>query len=191
VDAGFGAIISKLAASEFEMSDKFKQFIMEQAAQADGDAERLMSIEEEKDLWLAQLQRLISFIEKSLVDYVTLGGIATTITFAKVTEEQIGTYDAPQLEISVGHSSVKLKPIGTFLVGAWGRVDMEGPRGICRFALVPKSAKTLAFAFNSNPPLHLPGDLAWKIMPTPPAVEYVELTEELFFDLFMKIVRGG
>lgn len=119
-------------------------------------------------------------------------GIKTTAQTVSINEEQTGTYQAPQVEITVGSAVVKLKPIGAFLIGAWGRVDMEGPRGVCRFILVPKRATTTLFAFRTEPGSHqvASADLVWKIMPTPPEMHYVELNGDVFLEMLMKVVRG-
>lgn len=174
------------------MTDKFMQFVQEQTAVASDDTAGAMSIEQDKQRWLSKLDELKKLVNDWLSDYVEKG-IKTSIKMVPVTEEQTGTYQAPQIEITVGQAVVRLKPIGTFLIGAWGRIDMEGPRGVCRLILVPKRAKTPLFAFGPTPitePVAMP-DLVWKIMPTPPASAYIELTRELFLDMLMKVVRGG
>ena len=44
-------------------------------------------------------------------------------TSHQLTEEKIGTYDAPGLEIETKGQVVVLEPVGTIVVGARGRVD--------------------------------------------------------------------
>jgi len=174
------------------MTDKFMHFVQEQTAVASDETAGAMSIEQDKRRWLSKLDALNKLVNDWLGAYVPQG-IKTSTKMVPLTEEQTGTYQAPQIEITVGQAVVRLKPIGTFLIGAWGRVDMEGPRGICRLILVPKRAKTPLFAFSPKPApeqVAMP-DLVWKIMPTPPASAYIELTREIFLDMLMKVVRGG
>ncbi|MEV4782036.1 hypothetical protein [Burkholderia sp. LMU1-1-1.1] len=173
------------------MTDKFMQFIQEQTAVASDETAGAMSIEQDKRRWLSKLDELKKLVNDWLNAYVEKG-IKTSTRMVPLTEEQTGTYQAPQIEITVGQAVVKLKPIGTFLIGAWGRVDMEGPRGVCRLILVPKRAKNPLFAFDEKPipeQVAMP-DLVWKIMPAPPALAYIELTREMFLDMLMKVVRG-
>lgn len=174
------------------MTNEFIDFVREQTAIVSADTATAMSVEQDKQRWLTKLAELGKSVDGWLSAYRQMG-IRTATKTVSVTEEQTGTYQAPQVEITVGPAVVKLKPIGTFLIGAWGRVDMEGPRGVCRFILVPKKARTVLFPFGTEPsPTPVtPQDLVWKIMPTPPAMDYVELSGEVFRQMLMKVVRGG
>lgn len=174
------------------MSDKFMEFVQAQTAVASEDTAGAMSIEQDKQRWLFHLDGLEKFVDDSLSAYAGTGIKRSTI-MVTVTEEQTGSYQAPQIEITVGPAVVKLKPIGTFLIGAWGRVDMEGPRGVCRLLLVRRDAKNSLSAFSREPvPAPLAAlDLVWKIMPTPPGMDYIQLTREIFLDMLIKVVRGG
>lgn len=178
------------------MVDKFMEFVQAQTAMGKEDTQEVITIEREKSRWLGHLDVLCKFVESALHAYEE-AGIKMSVRPVSITEEQTGAYKAPQIEISVGPAVVKLKPIGTFLIGAFGRVDMEGPRGVVRLILVPKVAKAPYFSFNTTTvstetkvPEHEP-DLAWKIMPPPPNTSYVELTPEVFLEMLMKVVRGG
>lgn len=175
------------------MVDKFMEFVQEQSAHASHNIAGELSIEADKQRWLDHLDGLKTFVDNALAIYAQ-AGIKTSIRMVWISEEQTGKYEAPQIEISVGQASVKLKPIGTFLIGAFGRVDMEGPRGICRLMLVPRKAQTPSFAFGAQE--HVPGDepwrdLVWKIVPAPPARNFVELAVPVFLEMLMKVVRGG
>jgi hypothetical protein len=175
-----------------KMTNEFIDFVRQQTAIASADTAGAMSAEQDKQRWLTKLAELGKSVDGWLSAYRQMG-IKTATKTVSVSEEEIGTYQAPQVEITVGPSVVKLKPIGTFLIGAWGRVDMEGPRGICRFILVPKAARAVLLPVGTEPsPTQVNSpDLVWKIMPTPPATDYVELNGEVFRNMLMKVVRGG
>lgn len=177
------------------MVDKFMEFVHEQASMARQDADSELSIDADKKRWLSHLDNLGNFVEGALKAYAE-AGIKTAKRMVSVTEEQTGEYQAAQFEISVGNAIVRLKPVGTFLIGAFGRVDMEGPRGVCRLILVPRKAQTPLFAFDAvddkDEPKEKPwADLVWKIMPAPPSRTYVDLDAPVFLDVLMKVVRGG
>ena len=112
------------------MVDKFMEFVHAQTAMAEEDTQEAMSVEREKTRWLDHLEVLRKFVDGALAAYAE-AGIKMSTKMVTVTEEQTGPYKAPQVEITVGPAVVKLKPIGTFLIGAFGRVDMEGSRGSC------------------------------------------------------------
>jgi len=174
------------------MNDKFMQFVQEHVAAADENTSAALSIEQEKQRWLSKLNELGQFVDHVISSYVD-AGIKTATGIVTIAEDQTGEYQAPQVEITVGQAVVKLKPVGTFLVGAWGRVDMEGPRGICHLVLVPKGAKGPLSAFSPESAAKSAAslDLVWKIMPPPPVMTYIELSRAVFLDMFMKVVRGG
>lgn len=172
------------------MVDKFMEFVHAQTAMAQDETQEAMSVESEKTRWLGHLDVLRQFVDGALAAYAE-AGIKVSTKMVTVTEEQTGPYKAPQVEITVGPAVVKLKPIGTFLIGAFGRVDMDGPRGVVRLILVPTKATSPLFGFNTAEGPVPESALVWKVMPPPPSSVYVELTNELFLDLLMKVVRGG
>jgi len=53
----------------------------------------------------------------------------TVRTFeTQVTENFVGTYSIPILEMTVGHERVEFRPKGVTVIGASGRVDIRGER---------------------------------------------------------------
>ena len=61
--------------------------------------------------WLEQPQKdgLIDVVEKEI----------------EIKEEHIGEYKAPSLELIIGAESIKIMPVGRFIIGANGRVDIS------------------------------------------------------------------
>src|SRR3546814_2714718 len=94
-----------------------------------------------KEWWLDKLAELYELVNKSLGDYVKSGDVSISRSPVTLHEEQLGSYQVDQLEILLGRQIVRLKPIGTFLIGARGRVDMVGPRGSVRFVIVPPASQ--------------------------------------------------
>lgn len=173
------------------MSDRFMQFVQEQRRQAEMDA-AAMTPERDKQRWLEHLQRLDDQVRAWLSEYIEAGAVEVVTEPIVVQEEQVGQYQAPQAKIHVGSHTVKLKPIGAFLIGAYGRVDMEGPRGICRLILVPENANTPRILLNAaDRSLDQAVALAWKIATPPPATKYIALTKDTFQDQLMRVVQGA
>jgi hypothetical protein len=117
-----------------------------------------------------------------------------------LTEEQLGSYPAKAGRIVIGNQVVELKPLGTFLIGARGRVDMVGPRGIARFVIVPPDAKGFTVRVSvvkpgerpTSPekPTVPPSAWRWKLVTSPPRISYIELTQESFRDALVGVVDG-
>ncbi|MEC4679382.1 MAG: hypothetical protein VST67_01630 [Nitrospirota bacterium] len=85
----------------------------------------------------------------------------------ELTEETLGTYSAPILTLMTGPKTVKLRPIGSTIIGADGRVDMESPNGVYMFLYLADGNKWVHGVGKS---------------PT----DFPELTEELFTNLLMR-----
>lgn len=172
------------------MTDRFRQFVLDQKMQADADAAALTP-EQDKQRWLENLQNLSCMVQEWLAEYAAEGVITVQTEDILLNEQQVGHYKAPLVKIRVGSHLVKLKPIGTFLIGAYGRVDMEGPRGVCRLTLVPANASGPKIVFNTDLPPDQPVALAWKIATPPPTTKYIDLTRDAFLDEMMRVVQGA
>lgn len=151
------------------MSAKFDQFVKEHA---DALAENSADIAAEKKIWLSKLDQLYGVVKASLSGYLgNGGGIKLDLSSLDIYEEQLGTYTVPFATITVGRQVVKLIPKGTFLIGAAGRVDMTGPRGVVRFVIVARAATEPKFrALDVTAGAELPRDWVWKISSPPPRI---------------------
>lgn len=85
----------------------------------------------------------------------------------KITEENLGTYPAPCLVLTAAGKTVKVKPIGSTIIGADGRVDMESTNGTFMF-------------------LYVAGQHKWVHGVGKQPAEFPDLTEDLFTDLFKR-----
>ena len=102
--------------------------------------------------------------------------------------------------LKIGGQEIVLTPVGTLLIGSKGRVDVIGPAGRTRLILVDReaSAPTIKVSVHiggkpqaaAKEPLHKKINWAWKIVTTPPAVRFLELTQESFFRALMEIANG-
>ncbi|WP_201215204.1 hypothetical protein [Halochromatium roseum] len=46
----------------------------------------------------------------------------------RLTEETLGAYEAPGLEVTIGRDLVAFVPVASLIIGGYGRVDVIGPR---------------------------------------------------------------
>jgi len=94
-------------------------------------ARAAMDWDAEKHWWLDQLQKLYGQIELWLRPLVTQELVFVDRGDVQITEEHLGSYIAPALILEFGEeeeSVIVLRPRGTVIVGARGRVDVY-PRG--------------------------------------------------------------
>jgi hypothetical protein len=180
------------------MSDKFDQFVKKQIASS-GTSEDKLDLAKEKEMWLAKLEQLYSLVSESLSEYIADRSIVLEYSDVILTEELLGSYPVREAHIAVGRDVVKLKPIGTFLIGSRGRVDMVGPKGATRLTIVPPGARaprvrvTIVHHGETPPadePVDPPETWVWKIATPPPRITYIDLTKESFREALMGVVNG-
>ena len=116
-------------------------------------------------------------------------------------EEKLGGYKTKKMILDVGGEKVELRPIGTILIAAKGRIDIEGPRGKVKIVLVPQDAdgpmisgrivipeaelkKELDDIRKSAKPIQW----TWKIATPPPNIKYINLNKDTFSDRLLEVV---
>ncbi len=180
------------------MTTKFDEFVKQNTQSVTKQGETL-SLDQEKTMWIEKLDQLYSLVKKSLSDYIDNGSIQLKLSNTTLTEELLGTYTVQEAHIAVGRQTVKLQPVGTFLVGARGRVDLKGPRGSTRLVVVPPNSREpkVRVSITSNgetplaqAPIDPPETWVWKIATPPPRVTYIDLTIESFREALMGVVNG-
>jgi hypothetical protein len=179
------------------MSDKFDEFIQKHIASETGGG--TFDPEAEKAMWLGKLQALYALVKASLSEHIDAGKVTLTFQEIALMEEALGVYKVLEASISIGRQVVKLTPVGTFLIGARGRVDMRGPRGVARFLIVPPGSTAprvrVAVVEPGKPPpareaVAPPETWVWKIAGSPPRITYADLTPDSFRDVLMGVMDG-
>lgn len=154
--------------------------------------------DKEREEWLHYLNDLYEKIENFLEPYIEAGTIKYARAPFELTEENLGTYKAPQLHIEIGRQIVTLRPVGTMLIGTKGRVDILGSAGKSRLILANKdatSSRDLANITLGASPTKLKSgkkaiDWVWKIVSTPPAIQFTDLNKDTLFQVLMEVSNG-
>lgn len=68
--------------------------------------------------------------EEERVDPVDSGDVSVETKAMEITEEFVGTYSIPRLELRVGNERVEFRPMGLTVFGSDGRVDIRGARDV-------------------------------------------------------------
>ena len=177
----------------------FDKFIKEQTKAAQDKA---ADWEQVRGDWLSTLDEFYKTIEGWLEDYVSAGQIKIEYAPLTLNEMNIGQYITKQLILNVGRYELRLSPVGRLIIGAQGRVDLEGPAATIRFIRVDKSLKSrreqikvtvggpVAMGQGGAGLQQDPGKLAWKISGNPPSMTLLELTQSSFFDCVMEATGG-
>jgi len=107
------------------LEDKLKKLAERKAAEQSFDWNA------ERDKWLRALGRIYTDIEGWMQPYVAKKLATTRRTQIELSEEKIGKYKCQVLEIDFSGQVIRFEPVGTLIIGAWGRIDIQRkPRGL-------------------------------------------------------------
>lgn len=81
-----------------------------------------------KDAWVRSVDRLYRLVEEMLRDSIAAEDVRLRRLDTEVTEDLVGTYSIPVLELTIGKERVEFRPKGITVIGASGRVDISGER---------------------------------------------------------------
>jgi hypothetical protein len=157
--------------------------------------------QKERDEWLSHLNDLYAKMQSFLIKYTSSGQITLRFENILLDEEYIGSYTAQQMKVRIGRQEVILLPIGTFLLGSKGRVDVIGPAGRAELLLVDKRAVSprslIRVVVGVGEKLQVPPDQPsapveweWRILSRPPERRFIEITQDTLFQLIMEVANG-
>lgn len=154
--------------------------------------------------WLGYLDVLYTQIDGYLQTYIERDAVKIARSQVTLNEEFIGVYQASTATLTIGCSIVTFTPIGTFVIGGKGRVDVHGPMGKARLALVDKKvndvrdyidvmSSTRRAAGSSFDPRasrldREPIEWVWKISTPAPETEFIALAQDEFFEMIQALV---
>jgi hypothetical protein len=110
-----------------------------------------------KQDWLRNIANLYANIRKWLNPLEKDGVLSFLTATITLQEEYIGTYSVEVLTILIGKQRVEFHPKGTLIIGAEGRIDIRGQRGVRTIIfnqkdwnLVERSPKLKVLPFNQD-----------------------------------------
>lgn len=176
----------------------FDEFVKKQVDQAKAkQATTEVDWNKTREDWLRELSDLYSRMAKYLKKYTDKGQIQIRRDRVQLSEDHLGAYEAEALTFVIGNDKVVAKPIGTLLIGAWGRVDLVGARGLLRLALLEKGGPTIWTRIEIGGKTEedvrpmLPGSFVdkreWYIVTLPPNVTITVLNADAFRDAIMEL----
>ena len=121
------------------MATSFDDFVNQQHKMA-GDTERSVDWPKQLDEWKRSLEKFNDLVTEFLREYIEQEKMRIEYAAKQIHEQYLGRYEVQAINIVIGNNKVYFDPIGTNLIAAKGRVDMNGPSGTVRFVLVPKDS---------------------------------------------------
>ena len=173
----------------------FSEFIAQQTAPTIVNAE--VDWDQQREEWLRQLEQFYKLVEEFMREYLDQDKVRLRRGTKKLNEECVGDYSVETIALDIGANRIIFDPIGTNLIGARGRVDMQSAKGTVKFVLVPADATGVGWrthTFDGPEPIPEPFEpvenWTWKIATPPPRVRCVELCKDSFQDAIMEVVNG-
>lgn len=179
--------------------EKFEEFITQNDTQ-----DEQINWEEKKQFFIEEIDKLYSTIDSYLEPYKDK--IEVEDSEITIYEEKLGSYNVKKRNLSLKNTTIEMTPVGTILIGALGRVDMEGPNGSVKLVLVPENNNTskieTAILLNDEDKKRWEekqkkedheskvAKKVWKIATPPPSIKYLDLNEDNFFDKLMEVIDG-
>jgi len=77
--------------------------------------------------WRMSLGELGMKMRNWLDDPIKKGVLELTTRKKQIAEELVGTYEVNVWDVKLGSKVVTFEPIATYVIGAFGRVDVKGP----------------------------------------------------------------
>lgn len=180
--------------------EKFEEYLKSQEKKP----EKAIDWEIEKKDWIKDVENFSNQVKNYFQKYEDKVSIEEKPL--SINEEYLGAYVTKKLIIKFNNDTVTFTPIGRNIIGAKGRIDMEGKAGRVKFVLVKESMKEpqiLMKVFydeskldkdieeqNKNNKEKKKEKDVWKISTPPPKIKYLELNEDSFFDALMEVING-
>lgn len=166
------------------------------------EKEEQINWDERKNNWIEKVEKLYGEITNWLEEYVTAKKIHITYGVHNITEQYIGSYTIRAMQIFFNNQNILLRPKGTLLIGAFGRIDLESRNSIIKFILLPKDSDGPRMTFVDLPTSEvetsepitnikpLNSDFyVWKTPTGEKTIRFKELNEETFFKSLVDSIR--
>jgi hypothetical protein len=144
----------------------------------------------ERNWWIQQVHELFNQIEGWLRPLIDSGPVTFSRTKIQLDEEDLGRYSIDSLELWLSGRKLTFKPVGTMLIGAFGRIDISGPNGKAVLLLRSTDDKVQAHerrahaAWFISPPAPAPGvRVSPRSKPEPRQFD-LDSFQQMFTDLF-------
>ena len=108
------------------MADQLTEFLQHRASRT---AVSSPDWEGRKADWLRSINHLFTYIKQLLHTAIESKAVVVQESLEEITEEEVGTYQIPVLTLWVGNEKVVFQPKGVNVIGASGRVDLQGASG--------------------------------------------------------------
>jgi hypothetical protein len=143
-----------------------------------------------KTEWMEAVNTLYLKILEWLAPFQEQGHLSVDYSPLILEEEYLGRYEIKKMILKFYDQQVIFEPIGSVIIGAFGRVDMIGKNGSVKILYFSSGGPKITVSSPQNgTSFSEPQEKVWKIKTEPPNVQYIDLNDESFSDAFLWLVQ--
>lgn len=130
----------------------FKEFLEDRKKKKAVNSETKINWEERKTKWLNSVTNLYSTIDNIIINNLESSGyvVIKEKQPARISEEYIGSYSIDNYLIKADTIQINFFPIGTIIIGSYGRVDMVLHRETIKLVLPEWGKWKIVSGFGSS-----------------------------------------
>lgn len=87
-----------------------------------------LDVEPRRQWWLSKVEALFDEVKSWLNPLIEDGTLKYETSEVSINEEWIGHYTTKSATIRLGMEKLEMMPVGTIILGSFGRIDLKGPR---------------------------------------------------------------
>lgn len=172
--------------------EEFKKFVDASIGENQAQQEKKQA---RIDFYLSELDKLYHLIDEDwIADYIANETIKTEIQPIQITEEELGEYTANKKYIIIGGYRLCLEPVGTYLIGAKGRVDLKYKNNSYKFILIGENINQVSDLIDIRirgqkvKSKKDPGNLVWKYVNNSNSSVLRGIDKDIFQKLLMAVI---
>jgi len=164
------------------MPTKFEDSVRQYADQKKSVAESV-DWKERKEWWQNRVSLLFDEIYDWLKNLIESGTIEFARANVPLKEEALGAYEVESCTVCLQQQKLTFKPVGSIIIGGFGRIDVDGPNGHVMLILCNPD--------NNTPPNQLRNNATWFISHPKQRTNLRPFTKEAFEQLFADLFGIG
>lgn len=130
----------------------FKEFFEDRKKNKSDKEEKIIDWDERKNRWLKSVESLYNTVDNIIIKNFKDAGFQVSAKKEKVRlyEEYIGAYETDNYIVQANNILIKFFPVGTIIIGAFGRVNMLLPSETVKLVLQDWNNWRIVSGFGSS-----------------------------------------
>jgi hypothetical protein len=109
------------------MDDKFVELVKKESEKRQKGILSAKAIERRRNWWIKEVTDLFDKVKSWLNPLIEDGALEFETSDLQINEEWLGLYTVKRAVIRLGVDKLEMTPVGTIILGSFGRIDLKGP----------------------------------------------------------------